>query len=214
MSVGLLEGSMPTHSLTDALAETLALFEESGAPQTTSEVADRLELGRRSTYDRLERLVEAGYLETKKAGASARVWWRPGGSTGDLAKRPGDLAAETAAEASRSGGSAAVDRGDRAAFESLVDAVEEYAIFRLDAEGRVRTWNEGAERIKGYEAGEILGEHFSTSPSSSRIAVIVTFAQKRVPSARTRQPSSSVDPCSVASARFDSGTPASRSASV
>ncbi|PSQ09042.1 hypothetical protein BRC95_01965 [Halobacteriales archaeon QS_5_68_33] len=141
MSVGPLGGSMPTRSLTDALAETLALFEESGAPRTTSEVADRLDLGRRSTYDRLERLVEEGHLETKKAGASARVWWRPGGPTD---------------------GSAAEGRGDRATFEALVDAVEEYAIFRLDAEGRVRTWNEGAERIKGYGAGEILGEHFST----------------------------------------------------
>ena len=31
----------------------------------------------------------------------------------------------------------------------------------LDAEGRVSTWNPGARRIKGYEAGEIVGEHFS-----------------------------------------------------
>jgi PAS domain S-box-containing protein len=46
-------------------------------------------------------------------------------------------------------------------FQSLVDAVEEYAIFRLDAEGHVISWNEGARRIKGYESDEILGEHFS-----------------------------------------------------
>ncbi|MFC4437771.1 MULTISPECIES: PAS domain-containing sensor histidine kinase [Natrialbaceae] len=46
-------------------------------------------------------------------------------------------------------------------FQSLVDAVEEYAIFMLDPEGRIVSWNEGAERIKGYEATEILGEHFS-----------------------------------------------------
>ncbi len=47
-------------------------------------------------------------------------------------------------------------------FHSLVDAVEEYAIFTLDTEGNVRTWNPGARRIKGYESDEILGEHFST----------------------------------------------------
>jgi PAS domain S-box-containing protein len=46
-------------------------------------------------------------------------------------------------------------------FRSLVDAVEEYAIFRLDPEGHVISWNEGAKEIKGYESVEILGEHFS-----------------------------------------------------
>ncbi|AUV82782.1 PAS sensor protein [Salinigranum rubrum] len=47
-------------------------------------------------------------------------------------------------------------------FERLVDAVEEYAIFRLDENGHVESWNHGAERIKGYQATEIVGEHFST----------------------------------------------------
>ncbi len=48
------------------------------------------------------------------------------------------------------------------AFTSLVDAVEEYAIFRLDRQGRIASWNQGARRIKGYEEDEILGEHVST----------------------------------------------------
>ncbi|HEX6277231.1 MAG TPA: PAS domain S-box protein, partial [Polyangiaceae bacterium] len=43
----------------------------------------------------------------------------------------------------------------------LVDSVLDYAIFMLDAEGRVATWNPGAERIKGYRPHEIIGEHFS-----------------------------------------------------
>jgi len=43
----------------------------------------------------------------------------------------------------------------------LVEAVEEYAIFLLDREGRVLTWNAGARRIKGYAADEIIGRHFS-----------------------------------------------------
>ncbi|MFC6767939.1 PAS domain-containing sensor histidine kinase [Natrinema soli] len=51
---------------------------------------------------------------------------------------------------------------NREAFQSLVDAVEEYAIFRLDADGHVLTWNRGARNLKGYEREEIIGEHFST----------------------------------------------------
>ncbi|HEX2569258.1 MAG TPA: PAS domain-containing protein [Polyangia bacterium] len=49
----------------------------------------------------------------------------------------------------------------KADFESLVTAIEDYAIFMLDPEGRVLTWNRGAELIKGYSAGEILGQHVS-----------------------------------------------------
>ena len=51
------------------------------------------------------------------------------------------------------------DRGQQ--FRSLVHAVEEYAIFMLDPDGYVVTWNRGAEMIKGYEREDILGEHVS-----------------------------------------------------
>jgi PAS domain S-box-containing protein len=43
----------------------------------------------------------------------------------------------------------------------LVGGVRDYAILMLDPEGRVTTWSEGAERIKGYRAEEIIGQHFS-----------------------------------------------------
>ncbi|MGC2260569.1 MAG: PAS domain S-box protein [Candidatus Sulfotelmatobacter sp.] len=46
-------------------------------------------------------------------------------------------------------------------FRLMVEAVRDYAIFMLDTEGRVTTWNVGAERIKGYRASEIIGRHFS-----------------------------------------------------
>ncbi|HLW83536.1 MAG TPA: sigma 54-interacting transcriptional regulator [Candidatus Acidoferrales bacterium] len=46
-------------------------------------------------------------------------------------------------------------------FRALVDAAKDYAIFLLDPEGRVVTWNNGAKRIKGYSADEIIGQHFS-----------------------------------------------------
>lgn len=46
-------------------------------------------------------------------------------------------------------------------FRSLVEAVQDYAIFVLDPKGNIMTWNPGAERIKGYSAEEIIGKHFS-----------------------------------------------------
>jgi PAS domain S-box-containing protein len=47
-------------------------------------------------------------------------------------------------------------------FQLLVAAVRDYAIFMLDPEGNVATWNAGAQRIKGYAPSEIIGRHFST----------------------------------------------------
>jgi PAS domain S-box-containing protein len=46
-------------------------------------------------------------------------------------------------------------------WQLFVDHVEDYAIFMLDTDGRVATWNRGAERIKQYAASEIIGRHFS-----------------------------------------------------
>src|SRR5688572_15915683 len=47
-------------------------------------------------------------------------------------------------------------------FRLLIEGVSDYAIFMLDPEGHVASWNPGAERLKGYTRGEILGRHFST----------------------------------------------------
>jgi PAS domain S-box-containing protein len=291
--------------MTESLRETIGVFGEEGEPLTTSEVAESLGIGRRSTYDRLERLVEAGHLETKKVGASARVWWQPGivdsaldgvgehdgTGTGTSATSDGDgtgageaagvervadpdepapsalerlvenvpgmvyrcrdepgwpmsFVSEAAREVTgyepaaiesgevsygvdlvhaadreplreavhsqlaegdrfrveyrirtregdvrriREHGCAVREDGERTGvlegvimdvteekesiraleereqqFRSLVEATEEYAIFMLDPDGYVRTWNPGAERINGYEAEDIVGEHFST----------------------------------------------------
>lgn len=46
-------------------------------------------------------------------------------------------------------------------YRLLVESVVDYAIFALDATGHIRTWNAGAERIKGYRPDEIIGKHFS-----------------------------------------------------
>src|SRR5580704_11752566 len=43
----------------------------------------------------------------------------------------------------------------------LVDAVTDYAIYMIDPQGIVRSWNQGAQRFEGYEPFEIIGQHFS-----------------------------------------------------
>jgi len=272
---------MAQGSLTETLRGTLALFTEAGEPLTTTEVADRLDLGRRAAYGRLERLAESERLESKKVGASGRVWWRPGADAAspdwpaaaesliddvldgvevgifvldenfDVAwinaateryfgidgedvlgrdkrrlvdERIAPLVedSETFAETvlgtyddntgaerfechvtpgengegrwlehrskpietgAYAGGrvelyydvterkeSERARRKERQEFASLVGAVEEYAIFTLDADGYVRTWNPGAERIKGYATDEIVGEHFSTFYTDEAVA--------------------------------------------
>ena len=46
-------------------------------------------------------------------------------------------------------------------FRMLVEGVKDYAIFMLSPEGYIESWNAGAERIKGYQAEEVVGKHFS-----------------------------------------------------
>jgi len=127
---------MTASALSDSLRETLACF-DAGVPRTTSEVADQLDLGRRSTYDRLERLVERNRLETKKVGASARVWWRP----------PGD---DTVVDS----------RGGPDVPDPLVDGVlddAEIGLFVLNADLEVALINETAARYFGLERERVLG---------------------------------------------------------
>jgi PAS domain S-box-containing protein len=52
-------------------------------------------------------------------------------------------------------------RASEERFRLLVDGVKDYGIFMLDLQGYVLSWNIGAERIKGYRAEEIIGQHFS-----------------------------------------------------
>src|SRR5579871_2957487 len=46
-------------------------------------------------------------------------------------------------------------------FRLLVDSVQDYAIYLLAPDGTIRSWNAGAQRLKGYTASEILGESFA-----------------------------------------------------
>src|SRR5581483_11177908 len=55
-------------------------------------------------------------------------------------------------------------------FRLLVESIRDYAIFMLDPEGYVLTWNAGAERFKGYKADEIIGCHFSRFYTAEALA--------------------------------------------
>ena len=52
-------------------------------------------------------------------------------------------------------------RQEEQRFRLFIEAVRDHAIYTLDAQGNVSSWNEGASRLKGYAASEILGRHFS-----------------------------------------------------
>ena len=56
------------------------------------------------------------------------------------------------------------------AFRLFVESVEDYAIFMLDPEGYIVSWNRGAQRAKGYTEDEIIGKHFSTFYTDEDIA--------------------------------------------
>jgi PAS domain S-box-containing protein len=80
--------------------------------------------------------------------------WGPGGRLVGFAKVTRDLTDRRRQEEQL--------RESELRFRSLVEGVRDYAIFMLDPYGRVASWNEGAQRIKGYTANEIIGRHFST----------------------------------------------------
>jgi PAS domain S-box-containing protein len=54
-------------------------------------------------------------------------------------------------------------------FRRMVDGIRDYAVFLLDSQGHIASWNTGAERIKGWKAEEIIGRHFSAFYPQSAI---------------------------------------------
>src|SRR5256714_1242299 len=64
----------------------------------------------------------------------------------------------------------AIKHGGRI-YQLMVDAVKDYAIFMLDPAGYIASWNQGAQRIKGYNADEIIGRHFSVFYTEDAIEI-------------------------------------------
>ncbi|MCW2241474.1 hybrid sensor histidine kinase/response regulator [Azospirillum canadense] len=78
-------------------------------------------------------------------------------------------------------GPAAANGAER--FQVLIDAVVDYAIYMLDPQGYIVSWNPGAERIKGYAPDEIIGQHFSRfftpeDQAAGRSALALDTAQR------------------------------------
>jgi PAS domain S-box-containing protein len=71
---------------------------------------------------------------------------------------------------SNTGLAEALKHGGRV-YQLMVDSVRDYAIFMLDPKGHVASWNQGAERIKGYTADEIIGQHFSVFYPRSAVEI-------------------------------------------
>jgi PAS domain S-box-containing protein len=65
-------------------------------------------------------------------------------------------------------------------YRLLIESVQDYAIFFLDPEGRVTTWNRGAERINGYRADEIIGRHFSCFHERHEVAAGKPLEELRI----------------------------------
>ena len=89
--------------------------------------------------------------------------------TGEPSKG-GQRPASSDAKSSKGGGGRGAPLEMAELYPLLVASVRDYAIFALDPTGHVLSWNEGAQRIKGYAADEIIGKHFSTFYTEEKIA--------------------------------------------
>jgi len=150
--------------LTGVLAETLAVFDSvsRGTPLTTSEVAAELDVGRRSTYERLDRLVGAGRLETKAVGARGRVWWvplaehAPRDGVADSNHRvdgpAGVQGASTAGPGARSGGRQPAVEPYQRILETMEDGV-----YVVDSAGYISLVNDAYCEMTGYSRAELVG---------------------------------------------------------
>jgi PAS domain S-box-containing protein len=94
----------------------------------------------------------------------------PAGLPGDYPDRVGESDATANSVIATAEHSSSVPEVGPELFRRLVSSVRDYAIFALDTTGHVITWNEGAQRIKGYAPKEIIGKHFSIFYPPERVA--------------------------------------------
>ena len=120
--------------------------DRTSTPFFTGEIAEALACDHQTVHRYLETLAERGEIHTKHGADSQSVWWV------DERSLAGD------------------HPPNEEQFHAFVSAVKDYAIFMLDPDGKIVSWNLGAERIKGYAGDEILGEHFSTFYTDDDVA--------------------------------------------
>ena len=131
-------GSAPAVTRAE-IRDVFSQSETPGTPFTTSEIAARLDCPTDAAALTLRELADRDEVGTRATDDGTRVWWQ-------LPERAEDTE----------------QRSQLQEFGAFVSAVKDYAIFMLEPDGTVASWNQGAERIKGYAEADIVGEHFST----------------------------------------------------
>lgn len=151
--------------LTGALRETLAVFDTvpPGTPLTTSEIQDELDVGRRSTYERLDRLADAGRIETKPVGSRGRIWWLP---PADQSQAELGIAESVRSLEAPHGWEPDVAIGPNALHGDLQRDVEPYqriletmedGVYVVDTAGRITLVNDAYCEMTGYSREELVG---------------------------------------------------------
>ena len=131
-------GSAPAVSRAE-IRDVLSQSETPCTPFATDEIAARVDCPTDAAARTLRALADRDEVGTRATDDGTRVWW---------------LLPERAENTEQ--------RSQLQEFGAFVSAVRDYAIFMLEPDGTVASWNQGAERIKGYSEDEIVGQHFST----------------------------------------------------
>ncbi|MFD1633636.1 bacterio-opsin activator domain-containing protein [Haloplanus ruber] len=156
---------MASGSSQDIYERTLAVFDRDGGryePLTTPEVTEALDVDRRAVYERLQRLVDRGDLETKEVGSHARVWWRPPGSSG-----ADD--ADQAGLAGQSGDGPVREQALRQRSRAMESAIDGIAV--VDESGEFVYVNETHADVYGYgDPAEMVGEHWHRCYDEAELA--------------------------------------------
>jgi PAS domain S-box-containing protein len=103
----------------------------------------------------------AGITVNREIGIAARARAQVKALNSDLERRVEQRTTALQSEVAARIETEAKLRASEEMFRMLLDGIKDYAVYMLDPEGRVVSWNSGAARIKGYQAEEIIGEHIS-----------------------------------------------------
>jgi PAS domain S-box-containing protein len=106
-------------------------------------------------------LFVAGATVSREIGISARAGAQVISLNADLERRVEQRTAALQSEIAARVETDAKLRASEEMFRMLLDGIKDYAVYMLDAEGRVASWNSGAAGIKGYDAEEIIGKNVS-----------------------------------------------------